>query len=181
MAPLDRRDGSHIANGRVYKEERWGRHYAVLPVHPRGQQEGASQRMVLGEGRSCTLLLLLFRQEVVSSSLRPHRLQHSSFPCLSQSPGVSSHSCPSCWWCHPTILSSLAPFSFCPQSLTAPDLFQWDDFPHQVAKVLELQLQHQSFQRILRVDFLQDYTSLDLSYSFFVIVIPPVLLFMMYM
>ena len=54
-------------------------------------------------------------------------------------------------------------------------------FPHQVAKVLELQLQHQSFQRILRVDFLQDYTSLDLSYSFFVIVIPPVLLFMMYM
>ena len=127
---------------------------SASPVQLRGRQEGASRRMVWGDGPSCTLLLLLFSHEVVSDLLWPLRLQQTSFPCLSRSPGVSSNSCPLCQWCHPTVLSSFAPFSSCPQSLLATDLFQWDDFSHQVTKVLELQLQHQSFQWIFRVDFL---------------------------
>ena len=54
---------------------------------------------------------------VVSDSLQPHGLQHPRFPCPSPSPGVCSDSCPlSSWFCHPTILSSVIPFSSCLQS-----------------------------------------------------------------
>ena len=60
--------------------------------------------------------------------------------------------CPLSQWCHPTISSSVTP-SFLLSSIL-PSLFQWVSFSHQVAKVLELQLQHQSFQWIFRVDFL---------------------------
>ena len=48
----------------------------------------------------------------MSDSLRPHRLQHARFPCPPLSPRVCSNSCPLSWWCHPTISSSAAPFSF---------------------------------------------------------------------
>ena len=68
------------------------------------------------------------------------------------SPGVCSNSRPLSHWCHPTISSSF--ISFCPQSFPASGLFQWVGSSHQVAKVLELQLQHQSSQWIFRVDFL---------------------------
>ena len=54
--------------------------------------------------------------DVVSSSLRPHGLQHVRLPCPSLSPRVCSNSCPSCRWCHPTTSSSYTPFSSCPQS-----------------------------------------------------------------
>ena len=53
---------------------------------------------------------------VMSDSLWPHGLQPTRLPCLSLSPGVCSNSCPLSWWCHPTISSSVAPFSFCLQS-----------------------------------------------------------------
>ena len=62
---------------------------------------------------------LLFRHSVVSSSLWPHGLQHSRLPHPSPSPGVCSNSSPLNWWCHPTISSSVAPFSSCPQSFPA--------------------------------------------------------------
>ena len=52
-----------------------------------------------------------------------HELQHSRLPCPSLSPGVCSNSCPLSWWCHPTILSSVAPFSSCLQSSPAPEFF----------------------------------------------------------
>ena len=52
-----------------------------------------------------------FSRSVVSDSLRPHGLQQARFPCPSPTPGAYSSSCPSCWWCHPTILSSLVPFT----------------------------------------------------------------------
>ena len=64
-----------------------------------------------------------FSRSVVSDSLQRHGLQHSSLPCLSSSPGV----CPSSWslnWrCHPTISSSVAPFSSCLQSFPASESF----------------------------------------------------------
>ena len=59
----------------------------------------------------------------VSDSLRPHELQHTRPPCPSPTPGVHSNSCPSSWWCHPVISSSVAPFSSCPQSLPASGSF----------------------------------------------------------
>ena len=44
-------------------------------------------------------------------TLRPHGLQHARLPCPSPTPGAYSNSCPSSWWCHPTISPSVAPFS----------------------------------------------------------------------
>ena len=55
----------------------------------------------------------------MSNSLRPHGLQHTRPPYPSLFPGVCSNSCPLSWWCHPTISSSVTPFSSCPQSFLA--------------------------------------------------------------
>ena len=52
-----------------------------------------------------------FSQSVVSSSLRPHGLQHTRLPCLSPTPGACSNSCPSSQCSHPTNSSSVIPFS----------------------------------------------------------------------
>ena len=79
------------------------------------------------------------------------------FPVPSLSPGACSNSCPSSRWCHPTISSSVSPFSSCLQSFPASGSFPMSQFLHQVAKVLEFQLQHQSFQWIFRTDFLWDW------------------------
>ena len=53
---------------------------------------------------------------VMSDSLRPHGLQLARLPCPSPTPGDYSTSCPLSWWCHPTISSSVVPFSSCLQS-----------------------------------------------------------------
>ena len=66
---------------------------------------------------------LLFSRQVVFSSMWPRELQHARLPCLSLSPKVCSNSCPLNWWCHPTISSSVAPFSSCPQSFPASGSF----------------------------------------------------------
>ena len=63
--------------------------------------------------------VLLFNCWVVSDSSWPHGLQHSRPPCPSLSSGVCSNWCPFSWWCHPTVSSSVAPFSSCPQSFPA--------------------------------------------------------------
>ena len=52
-----------------------------------------------------------FSHSVVSNCLRPHGLKHSRTPCPSPTPGVHPNSCPLSWWCHPTISSSVVPFS----------------------------------------------------------------------
>ena len=72
----------------------------------------------------CNLLLLRqFNLSVVSDSLWPHGLQHIRPPCSSPTPGACSNSCPSSQWCHPTISSSVIPFSSCLQSLSASGSF----------------------------------------------------------
>ena len=68
-------------------------------------------------------LLLLFSPLVVSDSLLPHGLQHARPLCPSPTPRVYSNSCPLSQWCHPTISSSVAPFSSCPQSFPASGSF----------------------------------------------------------
>ena len=69
-------------------------------------------------------------------------MQHTRLHRPSLSPAVCSDSCPLSWWCHPTILSSIAPFFSCTRTFPASGLFQRVGSSHQVAKVLELQLQH---------------------------------------
>ena len=55
----------------------------------------------------------------MSNSLRSHELQHTRPPCPSPTPGVYPNPCPLSQWCHPTISSSVIPFSSCPQSFPA--------------------------------------------------------------
>ena len=68
--------------------------------------------------------LAQFSHSVVSDSLQPHELQHTRPPCPSPAPWVHPNLCPSSWWCHPTISSSVIPFSSCPQSFPASGSFQ---------------------------------------------------------
>ena len=99
-------------------------------------------------------LMAQFSYSVMSNFLQPHGLQHTRLPCPSPTPGVHSNSCPSSWWYHPTISSSVVPFSSYLQSFPASGFFQEVSSLHQVAKVLEFQLQHQSFQWRPRTDLL---------------------------
>ena len=68
-------------------------------------------------------LLSLFRRSVVSDSLQPHGWQHARLPCPSPSPRACSNSCRLSQWCHPTISSSVVPFSFCLRSFPASGSF----------------------------------------------------------
>ena len=69
-----------------------------------------------------------FSRSVVSDSLRPHELQHARPPCPSSTPGAHSNSCPLSPWCHPTISSSVIPFSSCLQSFPASRSFPVSQF-----------------------------------------------------
>ena len=69
-----------------------------------------------------------FSCSVMSNSLWPHRLQYARLPCPSQTPGVYSNSCPLSWWCHPTISSSVDPFSSHLQSFPESGSFQMSQF-----------------------------------------------------
>ena len=69
------------------------------------------------------LFSVQFSHSVMSNSLRPHEPQHARSPCPSPTPGVYSNPCPSSWWCHLAISSSVVPFSSCPQSLPASRSF----------------------------------------------------------
>ena len=64
----------------------------------------------------------------VSDSLRPHESQHARPPCPSPTPGVHPNPCPLCWWCHPTISSSVIHFSSHLQSFPASVSFQMSRF-----------------------------------------------------
>ena len=66
-------------------------------------------------------------------TLRPHESQHARPPYPSPTLGVYSNSCPSSWWCHPAISSSVVPFSSCPQSLPTSGSFP-------ISQLLEFQL-----------------------------------------
>ena len=65
--------------------------------------------------RSYQFSSVQFSRSVMSNSLWPHGLQHARPPCPSPNPGVYSNSCPLSRWCHPTVSSSVIPFSSCLQ------------------------------------------------------------------
>ena len=105
------------------------------------QQTGSKLRKEYVKAVYCHLAYLTYMQSqfssvqfscsVMSDSLWPHEFQHTRPPCPSPTPRVHSNSCPSSWWCHPAISSSVIPFSSCPQSLPASasfpisQLFTW--------------------------------------------------------
>ena len=66
---------------------------------------------------------MLFSRSVVSDSLRPHGLQHARLPCPLSTPKAYLDSWPSSRWCHPTISSSVIPFSSCLHSFPASGSF----------------------------------------------------------
>ena len=101
-----------------------------LPFLKPSWTSGSSQFMYCWSlaWRILSITLLSFRSvqfscSVVSDSLWPHESQHARPPCPSPSPGVHSDSHPSSQWCHPAILSSVVPFSSCPESLPASESF----------------------------------------------------------
>ena len=78
-------------------------------------------------GKLLFSLLSCIFSSVVSNSLQPHGLQHVRPPCPLQTPRACSNSCPSSRWCHPTILSSVIPFS-CLQSFPGSGSFPKSQF-----------------------------------------------------
>ena len=79
----------------------------------------------------CNLLLNQFSQfscSVMSDTLQPHGLQHARLPCASPVPRACSNSCPLSRWCHPTISSTVVPFSSCLQPFPASGSFLVNQF-----------------------------------------------------
>ena len=124
-------------------------------VSPQKKKKKCQEQCHLPDDYYCRVLCnAQFSHSVVSKSLWPYGLQHARLPCQSPTLRAYSNSCPLPQWCHPTISSSVIPS---PPAFNLPQhqgLFQWVGSLPQVAKVLEFQLQHQSFQWTLRTDFL---------------------------
>ena len=119
---------------------RWGKYFFSVP---------RLEPFETGVGDS-----VQFSCSVTSDSLWPHGLQHTRPPCPSPTPGVYPNACPSSWWCHPTISSSVIPFASCLQSFPASGSFPISLFFTSGGRSLEFQLQHQSFQWTFRTVFL---------------------------
>ena len=92
----------------------------------------------------------------MSDSLQPRGLQHARLSCPSLFPRVCSNSCPLTQWWHLTVSSSVIPLC-CLQSFPASGSFQWICSSHQVVKVWELQLQHQSFHCLFYISIIYIY------------------------
>ena len=115
-------------------------HFAQImefcPVH--------SSKKVLSRYWACSCQIVSqFSHSVMSNSLQPHGSQHTSIPCPSPTPRVCSNSCPltvislnHLIFCRPLLLPSIFP---------SIRVFSKVNSSHQLAKVLELQLQHHSF------------------------------------
>ena len=105
---------------------------------------------LLGSGHHCLLGSMHpghFSHWFVSDSLRPHGLQHARLPCPSPAPGACSNSCPIDSVMPSNHLILCRPFLLPPSIFPSIMIFSSEsNSAHQVAKVLELQLQHQSFQ-----------------------------------
>ena len=97
---------------------------------------------------------VIFSSVQLLSCVRLFATPWTAAPCPSLTPRVHPNPCPLSQWCHPTISSSVVPFSSCSQSFPASGSFQMTISSHQVAEVLEFQLQRQSFQWTPRTDLL---------------------------
>ena len=91
-------------------------------------------------------------RSIVSNSSWPHGLQHVRLPCPSPTPGAYSNLCPSSQWCHPTISSSVVPFSSCLQSFPASGSFLMSQFFASGAQSGRNGHRQKSFFLILSID-----------------------------
>ena len=126
----------------------------IVGLWPIGLQSDGWSDLLCSTYEELILVQLSWVQpfSIVRLSLTSQTAEHQD--SLSPTPGACSNSCPSSWWCHPTISSCAIPFSSCLQSSSASGSFLVSQFFTSGAKVLEFQLQHQSFQWIFRTDFL---------------------------
>ena len=92
----------------------------LLCIYPNELETMSTQKHAYG----WIYQLYQFSHSVVSNSFWPHEPQHARPPCPSPTPRVYPNSCPLSQWCHPTIPSSVIPFSSCPQSFPASGSFQ---------------------------------------------------------
>ena len=104
----------------------WQMNWEQTAIHFKIWLEDGNWEEWLGE--SSLFSSVQFSRSVISGSLRPHKSQHARPPCPSPTPRVYPNSCPSSRWCHPTVSSSVVPFSSCPQSLPASGSFQMSQF-----------------------------------------------------
>ena len=143
---------------RIYKEfSKLSKKIGKKPIRrwPKGME--MLLKMAKNTWKDVQYYLSLFSRLTVSDSVQLHGLQHAR-PLCPSFPKVCPSSCPLHQWCHPAISSSEALFSFCPHFFPSiRDFFQRVGCSHQVTKILELQLQHQSFQWVFRVDFPSDW------------------------
>ena len=105
-------------------------------THSKYQPPGSQVMLDAGTFQShAALSSTLFQFQLSSVQLLSHVwlfaapwMQHARLPCPSPTPGACSNSCPSSWWCHPTISSSAIPFSSCLQSFPASGSFSMSQF-----------------------------------------------------
>ena len=76
----------------------------------------------------CCMLVIQSSHSVMSDPFQSYGLEHARPPCSSPTPRVYSNSCPLNWWCHPTIASSVIPFSSCLRSIPASGSFLRSQF-----------------------------------------------------
>ena len=112
--------------------------------------------LIIAQRTEVKVEALLFSCSVMSESVTLWTAAHqaSLFFTISWS---CTNSCPSSQWCHPTISSSVIPFSSCLQSFPASGAFPMSQLFTLCGQLLELQLQHQSFQWRFRIGILQDW------------------------
>ena len=99
-------------------------------------------------------------------TLQPYGLQHARLPCPSPTPRACSNSCPSSWWCYPTISFSVAPFASCLQSFTKSGSFPVSRLFTSGGQSITASASDQSFQWIFRtisfrIDWLDLYSPRD--------------------
>ena len=99
--------------------------------------------------------VLQFSCSVMSNCLWPHGLQHAMSSCPSPIPRVYSNTCPSSQWCHPTVSSSVIPFSSCLQSFPASESFQISQFFTSGGQSIEVSAIASVLPMNIRTDFLE--------------------------
>ena len=110
----------HPACQQIWKTQQWPQEWKRLVAIPVPKKGNAKEH-----SNYCTVQ---FSHSVVSNSLRPQGLQHTRLSCPSPTPKACSNSCPSNKWCHPTISSSVIPFSSCLQSFPPSGTFPMSQF-----------------------------------------------------
>ena len=131
--PLDNHDGmiTHVCRARLLdcKEVKWA--LGSITTNKANGDDGIPAELfqILKDDAVKVLHSIQFSSFTRSCpTLQPHGLQHARPPCPSQTPWAYSNSCPLSQWCHPTISSSVVPFSSRPQSFPATGSFPLSQF-----------------------------------------------------